>query len=166
MVTDVSVPAVGTSLAALHEAASLVRTSVEDCPDDPQHPPDHKALSDLRDAVDDLVDAVEQARWAAQSGRSGSGPVLAGVQRAVMRAETVLHGDLLRIDRRFDTARRAARAWGGSWRPWSDVVLTNLLDTADALRDTENALASAWIAAVPPAPHPTERPAQDLEGPP
>jgi hypothetical protein len=161
MATEVSLPDLESSLTALHEAAALVRTSVEDHPDDPNHPPDHKALTDLRDAVDDLLDAVTEALWAVRGGRREGAEQLARVHRAVLRAEAVLDGDLLRLDRRFDTARRAARAWGGSWRPWSDVVLTNLLDAADALRDTENAVAGAWIAAVP---KPTERPAQDPEG--
>jgi hypothetical protein len=163
MAADVSVPALEASLAALHEAASLVRTSVEDCPDDPNHPPDHKALTDLRDAVDDLLDAVAEGLWAARGGAGDRTEQLARVHRAVLRAEAVLNGDLLRLDRRFDAARRAARAWGGSWRPWSDVVLTNLLDTADALRETEQAVAAAWSAALSSPPHPTQRSAQDLE---
>jgi hypothetical protein len=155
---------VRTSLTALYEAASLVRTSVEDHPDDPDHGPDHKALTDLRDAVDDLCDAVDQARWTVRSGQCDPAEQLAVVHRAVLGAEAVLHGELLRLDRRFDTARRAARAWGGSWRPWSDVVLTNLLEAADALRETEHAVAGAWAAVLPSAPLPTQRPAPDLEG--
>jgi hypothetical protein len=82
----------------------------------------------------------------------------------VLRAEGTLLGDLLRLDQRFDTARRAARAWGGSWRPWSDVVLTNLLEAADALRETEYALASAWAATVPTTPRPMDAAAEELEG--
>ena len=147
------------ALARLHESVTLVRTSVEDCPDDPDHRPDHKALTDLRDAVDDLLDAVDEARWAARSGHAS----LPAVHRGVLRAEAVLQGDLLRLDQRFDTARRAARAWGGAWRPWSDVVLTNLLEADDALREAERAVAGAWAAALASS-RPTHPPAQDLEG--
>jgi hypothetical protein len=163
MATDLRLVALESRLAALYEAASILRTSVEDCPDDPEHRPDHKALSDLSDAVDDLVDAVGQARWSSRSGERGPVAMLA-VHRSLLQASAVLHGDLLRLDRRFDVARRAARAWGGPWRPWSDVVLTNLLDTADALRETEDAVAGAWAAARPAPPPSTHRPAPDLEG--
>ena len=162
MATDVRLGAVENHLVALREAAALVRTSVEDCPDDPEHRPDHKALTDLSDAVDDLLDAVDQARWSARSGEPGPVALLA-VHRSLLQASEVLHGDLLRLDRRFDVARRAARAWGGPWRPWSDVVLTNLLETADALRETEDAMVGAWTAALSSPPPSTHRPAQDLE---
>jgi hypothetical protein len=155
---------VETTLAALHEAATFVRTSVEDCPDDPEHPRDHKALTDLRDAVDDLLDAVDEARWATRTGHGDVGASLPAVHRAVLRAEAALDGDLLRLDQRFDAARRAARSWGGSWRPWSDVVLTNLLEAADALRVAEHAVAGAWAATVPTAPRPMDSAAEELEG--
>jgi hypothetical protein len=164
MTTAPPLDVVETRLAALHEAVSLVRTSVEDHPDDPDHRPDHKALTDLNDAVDDLLDAVDQAQWTVRSGQRDPAGPLAGVHRAVLRAAAVLNGDLLRLDRRFDTARRAARAWGGSWRPWSDVVLTNLLEAAEALRATEHAVAAAWAAGLSSAPLPTHRQEQDLEG--
>lgn len=155
---------VETSLAALHEAVSLVRTSVvEDRPDDPDHQPDHKALTDLSDAVDDLLDAVDQAQWTARTGSGQQVETLARVQQSVLRAGAVLHGDLLRLERRFDAARREARVWGGPWRPWSDVVLTNLLETADALRETEQAVAGAWAAVLPSPPLPTHRQAPDPE---
>jgi hypothetical protein len=163
MARQIPMDVVATRLAALHEAAALVRTSVEDRPDDPDHSPDHKALTDVRDAVDDLVDAVAEALWTVRSGQRPPVEQLAGVHRSVLRAGAVLHGDLLRLDRRFDTARRAARSWGGPWRPWSEVVHTNLLDAADALRTTEQAVAGAWTAVLPAAPHPPPRPAQDLE---
>lgn len=164
MALEAPLDVVTTRLAALREAATLVRTSVvEDRPDDPEHRPDHKALTDLGEAVDDLLDAVEQAQWVARSGPAEPARTLAGIQESVLRAGEVLHGDLLRMDRRFDTARRAARTWGGPWRPWSDVVLTNLLETADALRETEQAVAAAWPAALSAPSHPTHRPAQDLE---
>jgi hypothetical protein len=154
---------VESALRGLHEAVTLVRTSVEDLPDDPDHRPDHKALTDLRDAVDDLLDAVDEARWATRSGAGDPRGALPAVHRAVLRAEAVLHGDLLRLDQRFDTARRAARSWGGSWRPWSDVVLTNLLEADDALRAAEHAVAGAWAAAPPSPPRQTHPPAQSQE---
>jgi hypothetical protein len=164
MATEVPMDVVQTSLAALHEAAALVRTSVvEDRPDDPEHRPDHKALTDLDDAVDDLLDAVDQAQWSARTGPGQPVEVLAGIQQSILRAAAVLHGDLLRLERRFDAARREARAWGGPWRPWSDVVLTNLLETVDALRETEQAVAAAWPVALGSPSHPTHRPEQDLE---
>jgi hypothetical protein len=137
MTTEAPMSAVTVTLAQLYEAAVLVRTSVEDHPDDPEHRPDHKALTDLGDAVD---------------------------HRALLRASAALHGDLLRLDRRFDAARREARTWGGPWRPWSDVVLTNLLDAADALGETERAVAASWAATLAPPRHPAHRPAHDQEG--
>ncbi len=158
MVAQTPTAALETSLARLHEAACVVRTSVEDCPEDARHPSDHKALSDLRDSVDDLVDAVDQARWSARNVQDGPAGLLAGVHEAVLRAQAVLHADLLPVDRRFDATRRVARVWGGPWRPWSEVVLTNLLEAAAALRDTEDRLAAAWANAVPPL-HSTARPA-------
>jgi hypothetical protein len=164
MVTAAPMGVVQTSLAELYEAASLVRTSVEDHPEDPDHRPDHKALTDLRDAVDDLCDAVDQARWIVRTGQRDPAEQLAVVLPAVLGIEAVLQGELLRLDGRFDTARRVARAWGGAWRPWSSVVLTNLLEAADALRETEHAVAGAWAAVLPAAPLPTQPPAPDLEG--
>jgi hypothetical protein len=154
---------VASGLAALQQAAALVRTSVEDCPDDPEHRPDHKALTDLGDAVDDLLDAVAEAQWTVRAGPREPAEILTGVHRSVLRAAAVLRGDLLRLDRRFDVARRAARTWGGAWRPWSGVVLTNLLDADDALRATEHAVAAAWAAVLPAPPRPTHRPAPDSE---
>jgi hypothetical protein len=164
MTTEVPMSAVTVTLARLYEAAVLVRTSVEDHPDDPEHRPDHKALTDLGDAVDDFVDAVDEAGWAARTGHGNPPATLPAVHRALLRASAALHGDLLRLDRRFDAARREARTWGGPWRPWSDVVLTNLLDAADALGETERAVAASWAATLAPPRHPAHRPAHDQEG--
>lgn len=146
-------------LAALEEAADVVRTSVvEDRPEDLDHDLDHKALSDLRDAVDDLVDAVTQARWWLRQ-EPDPARCLPGLHSAVLDAGQALHTDLLQVDRRFDLARRAARAWGGTWLPWTGVVHTNLVETADSLSRAERSLVEAWTSVVRTPPAGTAAPA-------
>jgi hypothetical protein len=149
-------------LVALQTAAEQLRTAVEeDRPDDDRHPPNHKALADLRDAVDDFMDATAEAVWRAQ--RQAGVEALPAVHRCVLRAAAVLHTELLPVDRRFDTTRRAVRTWGPLWRPWSRVVLTNLTEAAEALREAELGLATAWAATVPVSSRPTETLEHDLE---
>src|SRR3954451_6081791 len=149
-------------LVALQSAAEQVRTAVEeDRPDDDRHPPNHKVLADLREAVDDLVDAAGEAAWSTRR-RAGTATLVAA-HRGVLRAGQLLYGELLGVDLRFHTARRAVRTWGPRWQPWSGVVLTNLREAAEALHEAELALADAWAATVPAASRPTETPDQDLE---
>jgi hypothetical protein len=139
--------AVAARVAAFADVARMLRTFVvEDRPADPDHDSDHKALADLADAADDLVDVTSHAVWALDPARVGS-TSLGQVHLLVLDASRVLNDDLLAVDRRFDEARRAVHPWGPSWRAWSRVVLSALLEARDALAAAQRSVADAWISA-------------------
>jgi hypothetical protein len=161
---DPALVEVQASLAALEEIVAAVRTSVvEDRPDDADHAPDHKVLTDLVDAVDDLCDVVAQTGWQLRSAQRPAVRCLVEAHGGVLQAGRLLREDLLSIDRRFDAARREVRGWGAQWRPWTAVVHTGLVEAVEALTAAEKSVADAWLATAARHEHRSTATAQQEE---
>lgn len=142
------------ALSRLAQATYALRTTVaEDRPNDGTHSPDLKPFSALQEGVDDLVDYVTELHAVVDTAptRGPSGAPVEAVRRGhelVNATGRLLREELLGVEGRFDRAAQVSGSWGASWRSWSQVVLTGLVECRDGLGSMESALPDVWSAVV------------------